>query len=182
MVQWQMRVSPIGSSPSKVFCHFPRSHVDMKSRYLWHHHLTIWLDASVREIKQQRVLEQKIHNRGHYMTPGPKQCTMIFRNSFKSYHFIYIFGLFDPPKIAVSFKCAKMPGIYQSQFHHGRGTSKVNQDLEAHVLWPLEHSWNAEARVSWPTAWKINGWFTSWWLNQPLWKICANQNGFIFPK
>ena len=21
----------------------------------------------------------------------------------------------------------------------------------------------------------------SWWLNQPLWKICASQNGFIFP-
>ena len=22
--------------------------------------------------------------------------------------------------------------------------------------------------------------FTGWWLNQPMWKICASQNGFIF--
>ena len=33
----------------------------------------------------------------------------------------------------------------------------------------------------------VSGWlqkqkYLSWWLKQPIWKICASQNGFIFPK
>ena len=40
----------------------------------------------------------------------------------------------------------------------------------------LQRSYEFELRKS------VSEWITSWWLNQPIWKMCSSQIGFIFPQ